>query len=333
MKIKESSKIALVIPTIREDQILEFLASWREQLIEVSARVYVVEDNPTKSFAIKLDGAMNIEHLTWKDAPEGMLDCINVKSPGCRQIGFWKAYNDGCDVMITLDDDVRPAEGPNFFKQYYDILMNGTALWVDPLLNYRSRGYPEKKIGQVPIAFHVGSFLTVPDVDGETQLRYEKEFKKNPPQYIPRTTVVPKGQLIPVNGGICGWKRELTPYVHYTLWCKELSYRRFDDIWMGIILKRIMDHCGLSMSYGPPFVNHVRASNAEKNAQYEIEGKKWNEQFWAIFDQRLSKALDPEEKTLDETYENIALCLQQMDNLWAQREGAAMLQWRRFFKS
>ena len=33
----------------------------------------------------------------------------------------------------------------------------------------------------------------------------------------------------------------MTPYVHWTLWCTESGYRRFDDIWMGVIVKRLLD--------------------------------------------------------------------------------------------
>ncbi len=267
------SRVALVVPTIREDQIREFLGAWWQQLHEAHVGVYVVEDNERRSFDLGVGSLgsgvgthdmARVHHLCWDDAPDGMLDCINVRSPGCRQIGLWKAYHDGCDVLVSLDDDVRPATGRNLFHEFCDILANGVPVWVDPLLNYRSRGYPTTNVGTVPVAFHSGSFLSIPDVDGETQLKYEEEFAINPPQYVPRATIVPKGQLIPVNGGICGWRSEITPFVHYTVWNKELGYRRFDDIWMGIIVKRLLDHCGLHMGYGQTFVNHIRASSAEK---------------------------------------------------------------------
>ncbi|NQT30243.1 MAG: hypothetical protein HQ596_06700 [Candidatus Saganbacteria bacterium] len=325
------NNLALVVPTIREDQIREFLNSWRQPILEAKVNVYIVEDNKERSFGLHQEiekyKDVNLIHLCHDDAPQSLLDCINVKSPCCRQIGFYQAYRDNNKIIVTLDDDVRPVAHTNIFTEFCNILEGGVPVWVDPLLNYRSRGYPVENVGEIKVSFHVGSFLTVPDVDGETQLKYEKEFSANPPKYIPRATIVPEGQLIPVNGGICGFKRELTPYVHFSTWCPELKYRRFDDIWMGIILKRILDHCGLRMTYGKTFVNHIRASVASKNAALEASGKIWNEKFWEILDQKLNQTLLPADKNIRNTFVKVAQVLEEMENAWAEKEGRDMLKW------
>jgi len=325
--------ISLVIPSIREKQALEFLTAWQDQLIEADVNTYLVEDNPDKTFNIYEEDYYKLNHLVWRDAPLDMLKSINVKSPGCRQIGFWKAYKDNCEIIITLDDDVRPINGLNLFNSFYDILTKGIPAWVDPLLNYRSRGYPEKNVGSLPVCFHVGSFLSIPDVDGATQLQYEKDFIKSPPQYLPRPTIVPYGQMIPVNGGICGWRREMTPYIHYSLWNERLAYRRFDDIWMGIILKKFLDLNGLRMSYGPPFVNHIRASDSKMNTRYEAEGKKWNEKFWLEFNIQVSNVNIDCTASWNVIFHELGECLKRINNEWAQSEGEAMLKWNSFFKS
>lgn len=324
--------IALVIPTIREDQALEFLSAWQDQLKEAQVKTYLVEDNAEKTFKIHAENYYQLEHLCWGDAPQALLDCIHVKSPGCRQIGFWKAYQEGCEIIVTLDDDVRPIqEEPNLFQAFYSILTQGLPVWVDPLLNYRSRGYPVENVGRIPVSFHIGSFLGVPDVDGETQLQYEKKFERHPPQYIPRPTLVPYGQLIPVNGGICGWRRELTPFIHYTLWHQELGYRRFDDIWMGVLLKKWMDLCQLKMSYGTTLVQHIRASDAQKNFGYEVEGKKWNEVFWQILNEALQKSQISGSQEPERIFKELCECLKSIDNEWAKKEAQAMLQWYSLF--
>jgi len=326
-----NKKIALVIPTIREHEIKKFLETWRDQIAESETHVYIVEDNREKTFNLKnvfdLYEGNNIEHLCHSDAPESVLDSINLKSPCCRQIGFWKAYYDGFEIIITLDDDVRPIDGSNIFLEYYEILINGVPLWVDPLLNYRSRGYPIRNVGRVAVSFHVGSFMGVPDVDGKTQLQYENRFITDPPKYIPRATIVPRGQLIPVNGGICGWKREVTPFIHYTVWDERLGYRRFDDIWMGVILKSIFDYTGIRMSYGQTFVNHIRASDANKNIEYEKNGIEWNEEFWEILDSRIKQNIDGLQQSPTTVYLAIAKSLKDIDNSWAHKEGECMEKW------
>lgn len=326
-------RVACVVPSCREAQVLEFVRTWQSQLATSLVRLYVVEDGPARSFRFGAS-AGTLTHLSWADAPDGMLDCISVRSPGCRQIGFWHAYHDGADVIVTLDDDVRP-EGEELFVRFVEILDGGLPLWVDPMVNYRSRGYPTTNTGRLPVAFHVGTFAGIPDVDGETQLAVEARFTTEPPRYVPRPTIVPAGQLLPVNGGICGWRRELTPFVHYTVWAPEQDYRRFDDIWMGIILKQVLDLTGRHLSYGPPGVRHERASDARQNAQLERTAKGWNERFWeqllANVATQVAARPPATTMTLDAAWELLAAALSDIDNPWAASEAAAMRRWRTFF--
>lgn len=327
----KNKNIALVVPSNREDQAVDFLKAWRNQIKSADVVTYLVEDNEEETFTLDAFHGRDFHHLSWRSVPQSLLDCISLNSPGCRQIGFFIAFEDGCEIIVTLDDDVRPVDGSNVFTSFSEILSDGVQVWVDPLLNYRSRGYPFKNTGTIPVSFHVGSFLGVPDVDGETQLRFSSDFAKYPPQYIPRPTIVPAGQLLPVNGGMCGWRRELTPYVHYTLWNPELSYRRFDDIWMGIILKRFLDLTGMNMSYGTPYVAHIRASNAKHNMVLEKEGRCWNETFWQYFDRELEMIDKSRNHELENAFQIVVEALFRIDNQWSREEAEAMVKWRSFF--
>jgi hypothetical protein len=320
-------RIACIVPSCREAQLSAFVEAWRPELAAADVRLYVVEDAPARSF--RLDAA--VTHLCWADAPPGMLDCISVRSPGCRQIGFWRAHEDGADVVVTLDDDVRPIAGERVFERFAEILAGGLPVWVDPMLNYRSRGYPTGNVGRLQTDFHVGTFFGVPDVDGETQLAQQAEFAARPPQYVERPTIVPAGQLLPVNGGICGWRRELTPYVHYTVWDPDLDYRRFDDIWMGIVLKLALDLSGRRLSCGPPGVLHERASDARRNAELERSAKAWNERFWEALAAAVARRAPSGPIDLDAAWHVVADALEQIGNAWAEREAAAMRRWRMFF--
>ena len=336
-----NSKCAIVVPSCRKTQALEFVDAWKEGVQGLGdACLYIVEDGPSQTFEFGDEEGEWLRHLSWADAPAGMLECITVRSPGCRQIGFWQAYRDGCEIIITLDDDVRPlggtgGDGCAFLKAFCKILSEGVPLWIDPLQNYRSRGYPVENTGTVPVQFHVGCFAGIPDVDGETQLEIEAGLVDHPPRYLSRPVVAAPGQLLPINGGICGWQRQLTPYVHYTLWHAELAYRRYDDIWMGILLKRILDLSGRRMSYGPPAVHHQRASDAIANRGYERAGKVWNESFWQILDQRILELQANENGEsplpLDRAADLVVSALEEVDNSWAVAEAGAMRAWERFF--
>lgn len=320
-------RVGCIVPSCREAQVSAFVRAWLPELTADDVRLYVVEDAPARSF--RLDAT--VAHLCWADAPPGMLDCISVRSPGCRQIGFYRAYQDDMDVIVTLDDDVRPIDGERLFQRFIAILTDGLPVWMDPMLNYRSRGYPTENVGRLPVAFHVGTFFGVPDVDGDTQLLREGEFAASPPQYVSQPTIVPAGQLLPVNGGICGWRRELTPYVHYAVWDPDLDYRRFDDIWMGIILKHVLDLTGRNLSCGPPGVRHERASDARQNARLERTAKAWNERFWEGLSQAVARRSPPRPIDLDSAWTLMADALDDLGNAWATREAAAMRSWRAIF--
>ena len=99
----------------------------------------------------------------------------------------------------------------------------------------------------------------------------------------------------------------------------------------GIILKRILDATGERMTYGPPLVNHVRASNAVENARVETEGKKWNEEFWRSFDQLFLAHLNSSTPSLPEAYAIAVRALRELPNGWARREADAMERWPGFF--
>lgn len=328
------SRIALVIPTIREKQITEFLQAWSSEILKNNVKTYIVEDNAQKEFSLKdFEESLGIIHLSHADASEELKSVISLKSPGCRQIGFFEAFKSDHEILITLDDDVRPIPESRFFENYYSILTKGIPEWVDPLLNYRSRGYPVENTGHIKIDFHIGSFMGVPDVDGETQLAEEDNFSSKPPEYQSKAILVPEGQFIPVNGGICGWRMELTPFIHYAIWSEELSYKRFDDIWMGVILKLWLDACGLKMSYGPPFVNHIRASDPLKNRELEQNGKIWNEVFWQILKNKFYEFRNISEKDKEKNLEYIIRSLESIDNAWSQAEAKALRKWNNILQS
>ena len=58
------------------------------------------------------------------------------------------------------------------------------------------------------------------------------------------------------------------------------EYKRFDDIWAGIFSKKILDHLGMRVTNGSPFVEHRKASKPRENLEKEKAGMKTNEILW-----------------------------------------------------
>jgi reversibly glycosylated polypeptide/UDP-arabinopyranose mutase len=71
---------------------------------------------------------------------------------------------------------------------------------------------------------------------------------------------------------------------YFPLMGEGQPYRRFDDIWFGIIFKKICDHLNYYITCGHPFIEHRKASHPLVNLVKEAPGIKMNETFWQIVD-------------------------------------------------
>jgi hypothetical protein len=58
-------------------------------------------------------------------------------------------------------------------------------------------------------------------------------------------------------------------------------FHRFDDIWCGWIMKKACDAIGLSVRSGSPCIEHIRASDPNRNASLEAPGILENEKVWS----------------------------------------------------
>jgi hypothetical protein len=62
-------------------------------------------------------------------------------------------------------------------------------------------------------------------------------------------------------------------------------YARLDDIWCGVMAKKVIDATGDHLSVGEPWVDHSRASDPFVNLVKEAPGIPANEVFWEHVDQ------------------------------------------------
>lgn len=120
----------------------------------------------------------------------------------------------------------------------------------------------------------------MPDLDGPSGLLNPvRDFE--PPR---GTTFAPPGRYVPMCGMNLAFRREATPLMYFPFQGEGSPYRRFDDIWAGVIAKKVCDCMGWTMAFGEPIVEHTRASNPFKNLQAEAAGIELNETFWKQVD-------------------------------------------------
>ena len=263
-------KFGLVIPTNRPESLLSFYEKWLAVGLPWD-EVHIVFDGKNPGF----DFPKTIIH-DWTTIEETLGKdnwIISRKDGGIRSFGILQAYRSGCDVIHLLDDDCYPDGDILLHKR---ILTEGISRWVSPAPGIHLRGMPYKNLGQVTPVINLGLWSGVPDVDAVHQLILGEES-------IPHsgdTRLVPRGQYIPISGMNLAFRREAAVLLYQPVMGLNQPYRRFDDIWGGIVAKRLCDELGWSVGYGPPYIHHIRASNAFTNLVKEAPGIGANEHFW-----------------------------------------------------
>lgn len=264
-------KHALVVPTIRETSILEFLNAWDG----LDWEIIVVEDNPEKSFRL-----IDVEHhYSWSEIDELLGDkswIISRRDSAIRSFGFYIAYLMGAEHIFTLDDDCLPRS--KSFIEEHKRAIEEAPLWIDSVPGYRTRGFPYEDVGlNTKVVMNMGLWHGVPDYDAVQQLSGVAPKRITLPQ---GHRLIPANQYFPMCGMNVCFKREAAPLMYFPLQGKGWPYRRFDDIWCGVIMKKICDHLGLQVSIGPPHILHSKASNVYKNLEKEAPGIGFHDTFW-----------------------------------------------------
>ena len=310
---------ALVVPTIREKSIIEFLKCWND--VKDWDVTIVVEDNPEKTFQSDVDF-----HYCWKDI-EGDLKnlswIISKRDSAIRSYGFYKAYQLGADYIFTIDDDCLPVDGVKFCEQHICNL-ESTPKWCESVLGYRTRGLPYKNLGKLEnVKFSLGLWQGVPDFDAIHMLA-DNVSSIN----IPKTRVMPKNQYFPFCGMNFAFKRDVTPLAYFPLMGEGYTFNRFDDIWFGVICKKICDHLNYHITCGSPCVHHSKASNPFDNLIKEANGIKFNEEFWTIIENIQLQGVDP-----STCMNEVGLFLEKQfkENIYIKKLGQAIQNWVSIF--
>ena len=275
--------IFLVVPTIRS---LSFLDEWKDQFKNCS--LIIVEDHQKKEIMTPVRGFAKTYHYCWEDIARdiGKDEWIfSRKNAGIRSYGFWKAYMLGADVVITLDDDCYPTE-EGFVEQHLSNLEDKAPTAWFPTFPHPTylftRGFPYGVREGAPVVVSHGLWSNKMDMDAKTQLAIGDV---NVLAYPPLRQFVPVGYYFPMSSMNLAFARQVIPLMYFPLMGKDpdgasWGYDRYDDIWAGIFVKKILDHLGLAVVNGSPFVEHRKASDPEVNLIKEKEGMLENESLW-----------------------------------------------------
>lgn len=253
-------QIAVIVPTIREEKLKEFLNAWEYLFKKHNVYLYIVRDgkNPT------------VNGLSVKEVMGKYSNLIYNFNDGVRNLGFAQAYKDGADIFVTLDDDTLP-EGDTI-QDHLDILNSRQPIsYMNSVDDIYMRGFPYWAREEAEVMFSHGVWKGVYDFDASTQL----VLGTQQPQH--RKIPVPKGILMPVCVMNVAWKREVMPYYYQAPMFGDIN--RFADIWSGFEVKKAIDKNNWAMVTGYAKVNHNRASNPFVNLVKEAKGVGMNEEY------------------------------------------------------
>ncbi len=259
-------KWAVVVPTCRVAQYQQFLQAWRPLFEKHQVRLYPVHD----------DGV-------W----EGWPDWVPRRSDMCRSLGFYRAWVDGCEFTVSLDDDVRPIRNVDIFAEYEHGFSN---TWpCTPYLSVgaltdscqQMRGFPyENRDARCMVQY--GGWDGVLDYDGRTQLELGDSVGHD--SFASAIVPVPRGCAVTTCAMNMAFRTEFTPCM-WQLPLLEGRYNRWGDIWSGLIQKRVLDERReVMLINGRASVLHERASDPARNARVEAPGMSYNEGMWDNLD-------------------------------------------------
>lgn len=270
-----NKKVQIVVPTIRDADFFEsFILNWKEEFS--GCNLIVIEDrkrkilNPLlKSYSKEFN--FTYELYDWRDIDEDLKDdawIISRRTDCVRNYGYLVAYRNNPLFIVTLDDDLKPG-APGHIQQFYNNLFTKheqSSNYFSTMQNVLPRGKLDN--GSICAISH-GGWLNVPDLDAETQIKYNGMFKSDVNDFY--RGVIPTGCMYSMCGMNLAWSPEVTKYLYFPLMGAYGGYPidRCGDIWAGYYSKDKLDKEDLNVYTGEPFCIHTRASNPWTNLAKE----------------------------------------------------------------
>jgi len=285
----------IVFTTINHPEILNDLyanASKYGHLDDV--KVWVVGDRKTPASAASLAREISQRGLetvyfdvTQQDDWGGdfpFYSTVPYNTDGRRVLGYLKALEEGCALLISIDDDNFPSDDDfighhkNTGREWEGDLIRETQrfhnvceyLTFEPQRLVYPRGFPFEIRGQfnkadsihrvhkVRIGVKAGLWLGEPDVDATTWLNGRiKATTYNGPD----TIVLDQSTWSPVNTQNTSVVRDLIPaFIFVIMGCPVPGGKldRYGDIWGGYFLLALMQGTPFHVAFGRPLVDHRR---------------------------------------------------------------------------
>jgi len=305
-------KICVIVPSIRR---FEFWPKYANDFAKFGYEpdIYVIDeehgearDNNRALMGEDVKFFGRKERQEWfKD--RGLTDSvIPPRAHAETSFGLLLAYERGdYDMCVFIDDDTYPKD-VNYLGNHWKALNTTMKIksdvkkWINVTGSYFPRGYPYgervnpttfsrevKELGE--IVLNQGLWTNVPDLNavdiltrGGMDGRCIEEIK------VRENYVVDYDNYVTVCSMNLAFRPEIIPAFYQLYMSREAMYGidRFDDIWSGLFLKKVLDHIGKNMTYGLPLCVHEKyPRDVFRDIKAEMEGLIINEVLWKVVDE------------------------------------------------
>jgi glycosyltransferase involved in cell wall biosynthesis len=231
-----------------------------------------------------------------------------------RNIGYLHAYEQGADVIISLDDD-NLARDDDIFGKFATVgeevnVLEATSSndWYNcaSMMDYEQessrdvyhRGFPYSKRGKAvecdfteakrEIAIRAGLWVDVPDIDVITHLERSPRATSLRDEFEDIPVALGDETYCPVNTQNTAFDASMMPLIHTIPMGDEIGgmeLSRFDDIWLGFFAEKILHSMGRTVAYGTPLSRHDRNTHhLKRELEHEAIGIRLNEVLIDILD-------------------------------------------------
>lgn len=258
---------------------LDFLKEWEELK---DTEIIIMQDIGPKP---PVPSGFNVTIFDHDDvkADLGVNDwIIPSQTSACRSYGYYKAWQRQPDYIMTVDNDCYP-ERSDYWKDGHVQMLNSpvTLDWINTAKEPYLRGFPYTIRDNTPVILNHGLWSNIPDLDGQSMLKYP-DLRFDPSK---QNMAMPRYSFFPMCGMNLAWRAELTPALYFGLFGPTYGFDQFDDIWAGVLVKKIVDHLRFGVRSGFPSVEHRKQSDAQTNIRKQTPGMAMNETFWRVVQQ------------------------------------------------
>lgn len=252
---------------------------------------------------------------TLLDLESQNIKCFSRKDSAIRSYGFLVASSYAVNsesppaspddhVIYTLDDDCMPILDENgdcdFFSAHAGNLLRFRP-WGSTVPGIRVRGIPyythsKYYFDSDGILLSVGCWTGIPDFDSVQRLSLGDISDSVKLPLASEAILAHPEILYPICGMNMAMKQSMLPAALFAPMGTASNYKRFDDIWFGIIAQMSLRCADRSWCYGSPLINHVRLSLPMDCLVAEAPGIRLNEQLWVFISEAIAAYLETNEE-------------------------------------